>query len=200
MVKILELRIKKKELRINTVDFEILQKDVLEFDPSFEKYSVIANIPYYITSPILYHFLYKVTNKPEEMIILLQRDVGDKIRKAAGNKQSVLSLFVDLACEKVEEICRVSALNFVPAPKVESAVLCFRVKKEYDVELAKKVLDIIKIGYSERRKKLISNLSKGLKKAKEEIGTIFQSLGIDENVRAEELSVDQWKELYQCLL
>jgi 16S rRNA (adenine1518-N6/adenine1519-N6)-dimethyltransferase len=115
------------------VNFDIRQQDVLTFSPQFDSYSVIANIPYYITSPILFHFLYEVENRPDEMIILLQRDVGDKIRKTAGNKQSVLSLFVDLACESVEEICRVSAGSFVPPPKVESAVLRFIVKKDIDV-------------------------------------------------------------------
>jgi len=67
------------------------------------------------------------------MVILLQKDVGDKIRKVGRNKPSVLSLFIDMACEKVEEICRVAAGNFVPAPKVESAVLRFDIRPDFDV-------------------------------------------------------------------
>jgi 16S rRNA (adenine1518-N6/adenine1519-N6)-dimethyltransferase len=161
MVQILESRVANHELSTTGVDFRIMQRDVLKYDPTFTSYSVIANIPYYITSPILYHFLYEVSHLPETMVILLQRDVGDKIRKVRGNKPSVLSLFIDLACDHVEEICRVSPGSFVPAPKVESAVLSFSVKKDFDATTMKRVLEIIKIGFSERRKKLISNLEKG---------------------------------------
>ena len=81
MVKILESRIENEELKIGEVDFQILKQDVLTYNPVFEDYSVIANIPYYITSPILFHFLYEVERRPEHMVILLQKDVGDKIRK-----------------------------------------------------------------------------------------------------------------------
>ena len=60
-------------------DIDIKNMDVLEYQPDFQKYSVIANIPYYITSPILRHFLYEVKNRPQEMLILMQQDVWDKI-------------------------------------------------------------------------------------------------------------------------
>jgi 16S rRNA A1518/A1519 N6-dimethyltransferase RsmA/KsgA/DIM1 with predicted DNA glycosylase/AP lyase activity len=68
--------------RINTADIDVanttiklFRNDVLKFEPEFEDYIVIANIPYYITSPILSHFFYKVKNHPKEMIILMQKDV-----------------------------------------------------------------------------------------------------------------------------
>jgi 16S rRNA (adenine1518-N6/adenine1519-N6)-dimethyltransferase len=54
-------------------------QDVLKFTPEFSDYNIIANIPYYITSPILRHFLYNVEISPDSMIILMQKDVGDKI-------------------------------------------------------------------------------------------------------------------------
>jgi 16S rRNA (adenine1518-N6/adenine1519-N6)-dimethyltransferase len=145
MVYTLERRIENEELIISSkTNFLIQKMDVLKFQPEFDKYSVIANIPYYITSPILYHFLYETSHRPGEMIILLQQDVGDKIRKTRGNKSSVLSLFIDLACERVEEVCQVSAGNFVPAPKVESAILRFVLKKDFNKESAVSVLSVIK--------------------------------------------------------
>jgi len=61
------------------VDFQIFHQDVLQFVPGFQNYSVVANIPYYITSPILRHFLYDIAHSPQEMLILMQQDVGDKI-------------------------------------------------------------------------------------------------------------------------
>jgi len=55
--------------------FQIFHQDILQFTPEFEHYIVIANIPYYITSPILRHFLYDIPNSPQEMLILMQKDV-----------------------------------------------------------------------------------------------------------------------------
>jgi 16S rRNA A1518/A1519 N6-dimethyltransferase RsmA/KsgA/DIM1 with predicted DNA glycosylase/AP lyase activity len=53
--------------------------DVLQYTPKYTEYSVIANIPYYITSPILFHFLYDLPNAPEAMTIMMQKEVGEKI-------------------------------------------------------------------------------------------------------------------------
>jgi 16S rRNA (adenine1518-N6/adenine1519-N6)-dimethyltransferase len=75
MVEILADRIKREELLTDNTLFEIVNMDVLKYTPEFKKYSVIANIPYYITSPILRHFLYKQENRPDEMVILMQKDV-----------------------------------------------------------------------------------------------------------------------------
>jgi 16S rRNA (adenine1518-N6/adenine1519-N6)-dimethyltransferase len=200
MIHILELRIAAQEVQIpEEIDFSIQKIDVLKYSPSNEKYSIIANIPYYITSPIFFHFLYEVERTPEEMVILLQRDVGDKIRKTKGNTASVLSLFIDLACDRIEEVCTVKASCFVPAPKVESAVLRFTVKPEYDKTEALKILEIIKIGFAERRKKLLSNLEKGLKIEKNKLREIFSEIGLGENTRAEELEVEHWKKMKQLL-
>ena len=63
--------------------------------PEIENYSVIANIPYYITSPILRHFLYNVKYHPENMVILMQQEVAEKIMLNFKNKSSVLSLFIE---------------------------------------------------------------------------------------------------------
>jgi ribosomal RNA adenine dimethylase len=74
MVNILNNRIDKKEFE-NISKLSIKSIDVLKFKPEFDEYFVIANIPYYITSPILRHFLYDIKNIPEKMLILMQKDV-----------------------------------------------------------------------------------------------------------------------------
>lgn len=90
MVYILESRIKEGDLVIpKETNFTIIEGDVLKYIPgetmspfsetSVSPYSVVANIPYYITSPILFRFLHELENKPEEMVILMQKEVGDKI-------------------------------------------------------------------------------------------------------------------------
>jgi 16S rRNA (adenine1518-N6/adenine1519-N6)-dimethyltransferase len=81
MIDILEDRINLGDLKVENTDFNINNIDILKYNPNFQDYIVIANIPYYITSPILKHFLYDVENKPKKMLILMQKDVGDKIIK-----------------------------------------------------------------------------------------------------------------------
>ncbi len=65
--------------KYNLPNIAIHHADILEHTPSYEQYSVIANIPYYITSPILFHLLYDIATSPKEMIIMMQEEVGEKI-------------------------------------------------------------------------------------------------------------------------
>ncbi len=81
MVNILKDRIESWDLKAWKTNLTIENIDVLKYFPDFENYFVIANIPYYITSPILRHFFYDVKNTPEKMLILMQKDVWDKILK-----------------------------------------------------------------------------------------------------------------------
>jgi 16S rRNA (adenine1518-N6/adenine1519-N6)-dimethyltransferase len=79
MVSILNKRIETNDFQLGQTNMEIKHIDILKYMPDFTKYDVIANIPYYITSPILRHFLYETEIKPSYMIILMQDDVGQKI-------------------------------------------------------------------------------------------------------------------------
>jgi 16S rRNA (adenine1518-N6/adenine1519-N6)-dimethyltransferase len=79
MIKILESRIANRDFDLENTNLQINHIDVLKYEPAFVEYDVIANIPYYITSPILRHFLYETENKPKHMVILMQEDVGNKI-------------------------------------------------------------------------------------------------------------------------
>jgi 16S rRNA (adenine1518-N6/adenine1519-N6)-dimethyltransferase len=102
------------------------EADVLGWTPPYERYSVIANIPYYITSPILFRFLYELPNPPESMVILMQREVGDRILES-DSKSSLLSLALSARCRSIDRIADVPAERFRPAPKVDSVVLRFEV-------------------------------------------------------------------------
>ena len=197
MIDILEDRIKIGDLVIWKTDFRINNIDVLKYDPKFKDYLVIANIPYYITSPILFRFLYEVANKPSEMIILMQKDVADKIRKTKWNKTSVLSLYIEYKCEEIKEIVKVWPGNFIPPPKVESSVLYFKLRQNPDASLDKDFIEIIKLWFSERRKKLISNLSK--RYDKDNIADTFNILWLNPNIRAEELTLDNWTDIIKSL-
>ncbi len=195
MIETIELRIKNWELKINGIDFNINNIDVLKYEPDLQNYIIIANIPYYITSPILFHFLYDVLNKPKEMIIMMQKDVADKIRKINWNKNSVLSLYIDFMCDEIREITKVWPDNFIPPPKVESTVLYFKTKSNVDKKIIDEFLRLIKIWFAKKRKKLSSNLSEWLNLNKDKILNIFKTLNLNENVRAEELGLEKWIEL-----
>ncbi len=125
MVAILKDRLLRGDLAVpEGTEFEIRSADVLAFEPKSAPYRVIANIPYYITSPILERFLYTLPTRPEEMVILMQKEVADRI-VAKDGKESGLSLFCKNACVSIEEVAKVRAECFRPAPKVDSAVLRF---------------------------------------------------------------------------
>lgn len=198
MIEILKDREKNWDFHLQNTNFIINNIDVLKFSPNYQQYSVIANIPYYITSPILRHFLYDVEKKPENMVILMQEDVGNKILWKWKNKSSVLSLFIEKKCY-VSEVIKVPKECFVPAPKVESSVLFFELHNNFSTISDENFLELIKKGLCEPRKKLSKNLIKN-NFWKEKIIEIFQKLNIDENIRWEDLGIDTWialtKELY----
>lgn len=138
----------------------IHHQDVLTFTPLHEDYSVIANIPYYITSPILFHFLYDLPHAPSEMVIMMQEEVGEKILAGRNKKphHSYLSLAMELACEDIEVVRYVGRESFDPAPKVDSIVLKFRVKKSRDRKMEDEMLALWRVAFTHPRKTLMSNL------------------------------------------
>lgn len=199
MVEVLHKRVGIWEFDIDWVDFQIFNQDVLKFESTFENYFVIANIPYYITSPILHRFLYDVKNKPEKMLILMQKDVGDKILQGQNLinwkfKSSVLSLFIAKKA-KASEIIKVLANSFIPAPKVESSVIFFEIHEKYSDICDEKFLEFIKVWFQEPRKKLINNLVKWWYE-KEKVLLILKELWYNENVRGENLNIDEWIKLF----
>lgn len=194
MVSILEDRIDNWELETDWIDFNIKNTDVLKFTPAFSNYYVIANIPYYITSPILRHFLYDIKNVPQNMLILMQKDVADKILWNWKNKSSVLSLFINKKCF-TKEVIIVPKESFIPAPKVESSVLLFKSHSLYSDIDDERFLELIKKWFSEPRKKLIKNLIKWWFE-KEVILKAFDNIWVWENIRAEDLDIENWLKIF----
>lgn len=192
MVNILEDRIEKKEINTNNIDFEILNEDVLKITPKYKKYKIIANIPYYITSPILFKFLYEVKNIPEEMIILMQKEVWERIiwTKKQKTKSSVLSLFVQKKCT-VEEKIIVTKEKFFPSPKVDSIVLFFKYKRDFEDIDDNLFLALIKAAFSNPRKKMIKNLENFWYEKKLYLEKL-QKIWFWENTRPEELKIEDY--------
>ena len=193
MIEILNDRISNGDFDLENIDFNINRKDILKYEPITKEYSVIANIPYYITSPILRHFLYNVENKPDEMVILMQKEVAEKIMLNFKNKSSVLSLMI----EKKSDISYEQDVPkdfFVPAPKIDSAVLLFKYNNKFEEIDDDKFLKLIKIWFAATRKMLIKNFTNWWFE-KDYIIQVFNELWIKKTVRWEDLDIAIWCEL-----
>jgi 16S rRNA (adenine1518-N6/adenine1519-N6)-dimethyltransferase len=167
--------------------------DVLHFTPPYDDYVVIANIPYYITSPILFHFLYDIDNPPAEMVIMMQEEVWEKILEGRAKKphHSYLSLAMELACEDISIVRYVGRDSFDPPPRVDSIVLRFTVKTERNKEMEEKLLSLWRYAFTQPRKTLMSNL-RGSPVDLDRAKAWILECGYDEKVRAEAVKMEDW--------
>ncbi|MBR3368574.1 ribosomal RNA small subunit methyltransferase A [Candidatus Saccharibacteria bacterium] len=174
----------------------VKNEDFLKFDmDGFEKPFVVAgNIPYYITSPIIEKLL-NSKNLPERIVLLIQKEVAERISAEKG-KNSLLSLLVqNRATVTLGPV--ISREYFTPAPKVDSQIIILDPKKP---EVSEKVLNLAKIGFKMPRKKLVANLSASGIVSREKAIESLKSLHLSENIRAEELTLNDWQKLSDILI
>jgi 16S rRNA (adenine1518-N6/adenine1519-N6)-dimethyltransferase len=184
-------------------NIEIICQDILQMNlPEFleknniKKYKLVANIPYYITSPIIKLFL-ETEIQPETIVVLVQKEVAERICAKKGDL-SILVLSV-LIYGRPEMVGVVGKKSFFPSPKVDSAILKINsIGKNLSDEKCREIFRIIKIGFSAKRKKLAKNLAAGLKVNKIEVEKVLESNGIDINVRAQDLDLKDWVKLADC--
>jgi 16S rRNA (adenine1518-N6/adenine1519-N6)-dimethyltransferase len=156
-------------------------------------YKVIANIPYYITSPIIQLFL-ETKFPPKEMILMVQKEVAERICAKPG-QMSILAASVQYYAD-AKLLFYVDKKSFYPVPEVDSAVI--RVThnvKHTTPEERKKFFRIVRAGFSAKRKKLINNLSSSFQIDKNEVEEKLKKAGISPTARAQELSVENWKKI-----
>jgi 16S rRNA (adenine1518-N6/adenine1519-N6)-dimethyltransferase len=170
-------------------------QDILKFDTmKLEKYKLVSNLPYYITSPTIRKFL-ETENKPEEIVVLVQREVAERIA-AKPSRMSILAVSVQFYGDP-QVISIVPRTSFFPAPKVDSAILKIKVYKRpiFDVD-PRLFFRIVKAGFGEKRKQLINSLSGGMGLNKEYTNNWLKQSNIDPQMRAEALTMTDWQELY----
>ncbi|MCX6808430.1 MAG: 16S rRNA (adenine(1518)-N(6)/adenine(1519)-N(6))-dimethyltransferase RsmA [Candidatus Berkelbacteria bacterium] len=163
-----------------------------------QKYKVVANIPYYITSKILRLFL-ESKNKPDVIVMLVQKEVAERICSMPGD-MSVLAISIQYYGDPgIIDI--VPKESFFPAPEVDSAILRIRIKKEEErIKVDEKAFfHLVHIGFASKRKTLANNLSAGFHIDKNLAADIIKSIGLNESVRAQELSLDEWSRLLEEL-
>jgi len=183
-------------------NIQIVWGDALKMLPAHvlpAGYKVVANIPYQITSPLLRLFLEEMPVKPESLTLLVQKEVAERVVAGAGDA-SILSLSVQYYGDP-EIVAEVPRHFFWPAPKVDSAILHIKLNpvSKKDALEADTFFALVKAGFSNRRKLLIKNLENAPAYKAIDWGKVWQNKGWDRLRRAQELSLEEWKDLYQTI-
>ena len=202
-----------KELeKLNAPNLKIIHNDILKQDLSElceGKVKIVANIPYYITSPIIAHLLGEIDdldnknrNKITDILLMVQEEVARRMvaDENSPSKQYGLLTILSQFWADVEIVRLVGRKSFYPAPKVNSAVVKLRVREKPLLELSdySHFRKTIKSAFSQRRKNIKNCLLSG-GFAKENIQKALAKLGLDENVRGEKLSIETFGALSEAL-
>ena len=191
----------KKELDNDKIkNIQVINQDILKFEPSSfnlkEPYKLVANLPYYITGPVIRMFL-ESTKPPQLMVLMVQKEVGKRIC-AQPPKMSKLAVFSQFY-GKPEIVKFVSKKSFRPQPKVDSVILRIKPLVLTDKRLIKtnrKLFSkIVRAGFSQPRKQLINNFSKSLDLSREKVEKWLKGNKIQPSRRAESLTVENWIDL-----
>ncbi|MFC1914612.1 16S rRNA (adenine(1518)-N(6)/adenine(1519)-N(6))-dimethyltransferase RsmA [Chloroflexota bacterium] len=182
----------------------IINENILDTDPaslleSRENYKVVANLPYYITSPVLRHFL-EASTKPQAMILMVQKEVAELIAAEPG-KRSTMSISVQFYGEP-RIISPVPAQAFYPPPKVDSAILRIDVYPGPIVAVAdeKGFFELVRAGFSASRKQAANSLAQGLGIAKADALHLLEKAGIAPQRRAGTFTLEEWARLWQVFI
>lgn len=178
-------------------NLEVIQSDILKYDLNQlpAGYKVVANLPYYITSKIV-QFLLMAVNPPVSITILVQKEVAERIAQVDGS--SILGLAVENRAQvTLGQV--VPASLFTPPPKVDSQVVRLDMRSKPLVQDEKAFMQVVKAGFSEKRKKLRSSLAGGLAVSKTQAETWLHQAGLSPDRRAEELSLADWQKLSQVV-
>ena len=191
---------------------EIIHEDIMKFDVDgyFEQFSadacrrkVVANLPYYITTPVLMRLLEGKTAF-DTMLFMVQKEVAERILAAPGTKDyGALSLAASYYTE-TQMAGTVPPSCFVPRPGVDSALMLMKVyeKKKVQVKDENHMFALIRASFNQRRKTLANGIShfEGLPYTREEVTGALSSMGLSETIRGETLTLSQFAELSDLLL
>lgn len=212
----IELDLRLKEILAETLaehnNIEIIFSDVLKTDlnalisekfSDCDKVTLAANLPYYITTPILTFLLENRQLDIENIVVMVQKEVADRLCAAPGRKNcSALSALVHYY-SMPEMVTFVPAKVFAPPPKVDSAVVKLKLLKEpaVKVENEKMFFKLVKAAFGQRRKTLLNALQGfgGFNISKDEFKIIFSKIGLSENVRGEQLTLDDFSKLTKAV-
>jgi 16S rRNA (adenine1518-N6/adenine1519-N6)-dimethyltransferase len=184
--------------RVKANNLEVVSQDILQFDFTSlpPDYKVVANIPYYLTSNLI-RVLSETPNQPSVAVLLVQKEVAARVVAQPG-AMSILSVTAQYYWQ-VGVGFEVPAELFTPPPKVDSQILILVRRQELQFPDAdpKRFFQLVKAGFSERRKMLRSSLSGGLHITKVDAEVLLRQAAIDPSLRAQALSLEDWYRLYK---
>ena len=192
-------------------NFTIISADILKVDIYTEilrilkekkkylgnrKIKVVANIPYYITTPIIFKLL-ENRNIVSEIYIMVQKEVAERICAKIGTKESssityMVSYYTEYLCD-----IYVDKTKFIPSPKVDSKVIAlrFREKPYPEVKNEELYFEIIRSAFLHRRKTFLNSISASNKIDKKVISSVMEELGIDLRIRAEKITDEMYADI-----
>lgn len=187
-------------LAVQDENLEVTHSDILKYDFSSinEPYKVVANIPYYLTAKLVRILLTSPT-PPSSITLLIQKEVAVRLAAKPG-KMSILGVSAQLYSEvSLHDIVPPEA--FTPPPKVFSQIVHMRLRTEpvfSDID-NQDLMKLVRAGFSEKRKKLSNSIAGGLQLEKAEIIDVIKSVGLKELCRAQELTLENWHDLYVAM-
>jgi 16S rRNA (adenine1518-N6/adenine1519-N6)-dimethyltransferase len=165
--------------------------------PEGLRYKVVANLPYYITSPVLRHFL-EASVKPELMVVMVQWEVAEAVAAGPG-RRSLLSVSVQFY-GRPTIVARLPAASFYPPPEVDSAVVKIEVYPYPPVAVddVDGFFRLVRAGFTAARKQAANSLAQGLGLPKDEVAARLDEAGIAPQRRAETFTLEEWAALYRA--
>lgn len=184
----------------NHKNVKVINEDILRINPEemiSGPYKVVANIPYYLTSNLLQHFLTQ-KNKPKLLVLMVQKEVGERVVAQAGDL-SILGISVQIFSDPV--IAAVVPKDaFWPKPKVDSVILKLTPNNKYpEIKDQKLFFRIVKVAFSGKRKQIHNTLASGLSLNKEQVFDLLSKSGIEPTLRPQDLSIQKWISLYKVM-
>lgn len=187
-------------------NFEIINDDVLKVDlreliqkENMPHTKIVANLPYYITTPIIMKLLEDRLDI-ERITVMIQKEVADRLVTEPGIGDTGAITYAIHYFTNPRKVLDVPNTSFIPEPKVNSTVINLEVLKKPSVETidAKKLFEVIKIAFMQKRKTLLNSLSNSGKfGTKDNIAKILLNLGVDTKIRPEKLTLEQFAKISQ---
>lgn len=184
---------------VKVINQDILKVDLkklIEEEFSNQSFKVVSNLPYYITTPIIELLI--TSNFPcKDMTIMVQKEVAQRMVASANDKDySSLSVFVKFYSD-AKILVNLPKTVFMPQPKIDSSILNLKLRI-YDEKIdQKKLFNLVRAGFNKRRKTILNSLSDVA--SKEDLKIAFEKTGLRENLRAENLSLDDFIKLADIL-
>lgn len=201
MVNILNNSIVKQYDNVSIINNDFLKEDLSIYnnEEKCTNIKVVANLPYYITTPIIFKLLSET--KISQFTFMVQKEVGERLTGKPNTKDyNALSVVMQLKTDS-KLVAKVGPNSFYPAPNVDSVLLLVKtIKNDLEANLEAKFIKFVQDIFAQRRKTIINNINDKYGKNKQQLIEIFEKKNININVRAESLDLNEIKDLFNIVV